>query len=141
MTAEPVKEFPLQGAAPGPIATEPTSATPSQLLESAVSQQHTRDLSTGEEDRWRSDGGLAGEQGVAPDKPVVQLFYILCELHAPGSLLYCHVSEFNITMAPAKQMGKKVERKDMTRDEKAAEADYQRLVEAAKQQEGRECYW
>ena len=37
-----------------------------------------------------------------------------------------------ITMAPAKQMGKKEERKDMTRDEKAAEADYQRLVEAAK---------
>ena len=45
----------------------------------------------------------------------------------------------HITMAPAKQMGRKEEmRRDMTREEKAAEADYQRLVEAAKQQEGRE---
>ena len=39
-------------------------------------------------------------------------------------------------------MGKKEEmRRDMTREEKAAEADYQRLVETAKQQEGRERYW
>ena len=44
-------------------------------------------------------------------------------------------------MAPAKQVGQKGERRDMTREEKAAEADYQRLVEAAKQQEGKESYW
>ena len=44
-------------------------------------------------------------------------------------------------MAPAKQVGRKVERRDMTAEERAAEADYQRLVEAAKQLEGKESYW
>ena len=34
-----------------------------------------------------------------------------------------------------------MERRDMTSEERAAEADYQRLVEAAKQLEGKESYW
>ena len=44
-------------------------------------------------------------------------------------------------MAPPSKMGKPGEKKDLTKEEREAEKDYQRLVTSAVQQEGKERYW
>ena len=44
-------------------------------------------------------------------------------------------------MAPPSKMGKSGEKVDLTKEEREAEKDYQRLVTSAVQQEGKERYW
>jgi len=44
-------------------------------------------------------------------------------------------------MAPPSKQGKAGEKADLTREEREAERDYQRLVATAGQQEGKERYW
>ena len=66
------------------------------------------------------------------------MLIVLC---APDSLLYYLYFRELIHDGPTKQDGKLGEKKDLTKEERAAEADYQRLVASAVQQEGKERYW